>query len=204
MRPAPAGCTIRRFVTKRLDRFSLLPRVVHTILLIYTWLVRVLTCWLPDAPLIMRFRGWAYSLGMKRCGHNLQVAHDVVLTAIESLELGSGVYFANGCVVLGGGRIAIGDNVLFGPMNLVASSNHSFDGFNFKGEGITGSVIVDANSWVGGHCALLVGTHVHPASLVGAGSVCNRNFAEGGVLIAGNPARVIKRLAATVEPRSNV
>ncbi len=167
-------------------------RRTHYPLLIYTWLVRTATGWLPDAPPLMRFRGWLYSFGMRKCGRRLEVAHDVVLTAIETLELGDGVYLANGCVVLGGGPILIGDNVIFGPLCLLASSNHTFNGTNFKGPGTTGAIVIEANSWVGGHSTLLIGTHIRAASVVGAGSVCNRAFDAGQVLIAGSPARVVK------------
>lgn len=177
---------------------------MHDLWLIYSWLVRLLTGWLPDAPPVMRFRGWIYSFGMKRCGPNFQVAHDVVLTAVETLEVGKGVYFANGCVVLGGGRIEIGDDVLFGPLNLVASGNHTFDGVNFKGQGTPGSVVIESNCWIGGHSSLLIGTHVRAGSVVGAGSVCNRDFADEGVLIAGSPARVIKRISGKDAAFTNV
>lgn len=174
----------------------------HVLLLLYTWCVRTVTYFLPDAPVLMRFRGWLYSLGMRRAGPNLQIAHNVVLTAPETIEVGRNVYVGNGCVILGGGRIVIGNNVLVGPMSLITASNHAFNGTNCIGGVRCGSVIIGDDSWVGGHCAILMGTHVRESSIVGAGSICNKDYGDGRVLVAGNPARVRKRLTSAGQHES--
>ena len=51
----------------------------HRLLLLYSWLVKTVLFFLPDIPLIMRFRGFLYSLGMPSCGSNFQVAHNVII-----------------------------------------------------------------------------------------------------------------------------
>ena len=49
----------------------------HRLLLLYSWLVKTVLFFFPDVPLIMRFRGFLYGLGMPSCGSNFQVAHNV-------------------------------------------------------------------------------------------------------------------------------
>ena len=67
----------------------------------------------PDIPLIMRFRGFLYSLGMPSCGSNFQVAHNVTLNSIEGLTVGNNVYLAMGNIIYAHGKAIIGNNVMF-------------------------------------------------------------------------------------------
>ena len=61
----------------------------HRLLLLYSWLIKTMLFFFPDIPLIMRFRGFLYSLGMPSCGSNFQVAHNVTLNSIEGLTVGN-------------------------------------------------------------------------------------------------------------------
>jgi len=142
----------------------------------------------------MRLRGWFYSLGMKRCSSNFQVAHDVILRTLETIEVGSNVYLANGCIFLGGDSIVIGNDVLVGPMTMISTSNHCFNGVGFVGAVDSGQVVIEDNCWIGGHCSILMGTYIRESSVVGAGSVCNKAYDSPKVLIAGNPAKIVKNL----------
>lgn len=159
---------------------------------IYGWFVRVATFFLPEIPIVQRFRGWLYSFAMKKCGKNFKVSYSVVLNRLELLTVGNNVYFAAGCFIAGGGDIAIGDNVLFGPNVSIAAANHKFDGTNFLNGYIFGSVVVEDNCWIGGNSSLLMGAHIPCSSVLGAGSVCNKKFDQPFSLLAGAPARYIK------------
>lgn len=160
--------------------------------LLYSWWVRTVTFFLPEIPMFQIFRGWLYSFAMKNCGKKFKVSANVILNRLEKLEVGDNVYFASGCFVAGGGDITIGKNVLFGPNVNIAAANHKFDGESFKGGYVFGEVIVNDNCWIGGNCSLLMGTNIPAASIVGAGSVCNKNYCMPFSLIAGVPARIIK------------
>ena len=85
----------------------------HKVLLVYSWFVRTVLFFLPDFPLFMRFRGWLYGLGMKKCGKDFQVTHSAVLNTIDMIVVGDNVYIANFCSLIANGVIEIGDNVLF-------------------------------------------------------------------------------------------
>lgn len=59
----------------------------HKLLLLYSWLVRTLLFFLPDMPLVMRFRGFLYGLGMAKSGKNIQVTHDAILRDLENISM---------------------------------------------------------------------------------------------------------------------
>lgn len=54
-------------------------------------------------------------------------------------------------------------------------------------------IIIGDNVWLGSRVVLLKGTHLPNNSVVGACSVVNKKFTEENIVIAGNPAKIIKR-----------
>lgn len=87
----------------------------HKLKQLYCWFIRTALFFLPDVPILMRFRGGMYSLVLKSCGKNFQVAHNVHLVCVDGLEVGSNVYFAYNSVFIAYKDVYIGDNVMFGP-----------------------------------------------------------------------------------------
>jgi len=47
--------------------------------------------------------------------------------------------------------------------------------------------------WVAAHCQILKGVEIAHDTIVGTGSVVTKGFGESGVVIAGNPAKVVRR-----------
>jgi acetyltransferase-like isoleucine patch superfamily enzyme len=56
------------------------------------------------------------------------------------------------------------------------------------------AIVLEDNVWVGAQAGILPGTRIGANSVVGFGAVCAGVFPEN-VVIAGNPAKVVKRLA---------
>lgn len=167
----------------------------HKFLLLYTWFIRIILFFLPDAPLIMAFRGWLYSFGMKSCGKNFQVAHNVILNTIETMSIGNNVYIAPNCVFLGGGDIVIEDEVIFGPNVVVASGNHTRIDRSFRFASVRyKSIFVGKGSWIGANCTLVPGAYLPPGSILAANSVLNKKYTEAGLLLGGVPAKIIKKI----------
>jgi acetyltransferase-like isoleucine patch superfamily enzyme len=167
--------------------------------IIYGWFIRFFTFFFPEIPFFQAVRGYLYSFAMKKCGSNFKVSYNVVLNRLELLEVGDNVYFACGCVVVGGGKIKIGSNVLFGPNVVLAAANHKFDGKTFLNGYEFGEIVIEDNSWIGANVSLLMGTHIPASSVVGAGTVCNKKFNEPYSLIAGVPARCIKDIRRDIQ-----
>jgi acetyltransferase-like isoleucine patch superfamily enzyme len=54
-------------------------------------------------------------------------------------------------------------------------------------------VIIEENVWIGANAVILPGVKIGKNSIVGAGSIVTKDVEEN-VIVAGNPARIIKRL----------
>ncbi|WP_333558948.1 DapH/DapD/GlmU-related protein [Enterococcus lactis] len=53
--------------------------------------------------------------------------------------------------------------------------------------------------WIGMNSVLLPGIILGPKTIVGAGSIVTKSFKEGNCVIAGNPAKVIRKLSSHEE-----
>ena len=95
------------------------------------------------------------------------------------------------------GFIIIEDDVMIGSGVHIYVSNHKFDLQNIniikQGHYKAKSVILKEGCWIGANSTILPGVTIGKNSVVGAGSVVTKCFPER-VLIAGNPAKIIKYL----------
>jgi acetyltransferase-like isoleucine patch superfamily enzyme len=62
-------------------------------------------------------------------------------------------------------------------------------------------IVLEDNVWVGAQAGILPGTRIGRNSVVGFGAICAGVFPENAV-IAGNPAKIVKTLTASVPERS--
>lgn len=167
----------------------------HKFLLIYSWAVRTLLFFWPDIPLIMRFRGWFYGLGMSKCGKDFQVTHDAVIKDLSGISVGSHVFVGNGTVIMGSGMIEIGDEVQFAPHCIIISGNHTMKDGSFRyGEGDRGHIYIGRGAWVAGNSTIQRGSKLPAGSVLSANSFLNKVYEEPLSLYGGVPAKFIKRL----------
>jgi acetyltransferase-like isoleucine patch superfamily enzyme len=167
--------------------------VIHKLLLLYSWFVRTITFFFPDTHILMRFRGWLYSLGLRSHGRNFQVAHSTILLTLERISVGHNVYIAHNCVLIGRGDIILEDEVAIGQGVVISSSNRTKSNGSFRfGSSKLGTVFVGRGSWIGANCTLVAGSYLPCGSILGAGALLNRNFGTPNALYAGVPAKLIK------------
>lgn len=160
--------------------------------IIYSWFVRLITCFLPNHPTFMRFRGWLYSLMMKECGKNFQITSSAILVSLTGLSFGDNVYVAHNCVFVGT-NIKIGDNVLVGPNCTISSGNHTYGNGSYRfGKSSQGIVIIEEGSWVASNCSVVSGAMLPKQSILAAGSVLNKQYTETNALYGGVPAKMLK------------
>jgi acetyltransferase-like isoleucine patch superfamily enzyme len=55
------------------------------------------------------------------------------------------------------------------------------------------NVTIGDRVWIGSRAIILKGVEIAEDSVVGSGAVVTKSFAESGVVLAGNPAKVIRR-----------
>lgn len=96
-----------------------------------------------------------------------------------------------GCYIQGRGKVFVGDYVEIAPNCMVISGNHGL--LNHMDVERKETIIGDY-CWLASSCNVLAGVVLGPRTIVGAGSVVTRSFPDGYCVIAGNPARLIKKL----------
>lgn len=100
---------------------------------------------------------------------------------------GKGKYFQNmhANIVIGKGTY-IANNVG------IITSNHDLNDLDSHSKGK--DVIIGDHCWIGINSVLLPGVKLGNRTIIGAGSVVTKSFPEGNQIVAGNPARIIKKL----------
>ncbi|ELF6473817.1 acyltransferase [Vibrio vulnificus] len=164
----------------------------HKLGLVYTWMVWLITFILPDMPVIMRLRGWLYSLIMKEAGRNFQVSSGARLYSIENLSVGDDVYVATNVVINAGGDIRLNSEVMIGIASVLISGNHTIEQGSYRyGKSSRKAIEVGFGSWIGANCTLVAGAIVPPSTLIGANSVVTKPLKQRGTY-GGTPAKLIK------------
>ena len=93
-------------------------------------------------------------------------------------------------------KVQIGNNVLFAGYVHITDHSHGFEDVDLpvmKQKLITkGPVIIEDDCWLGFGCEILSGVHIGKHSVVAARAVVTKDVPAYSV-VAGNPARVVKR-----------
>ncbi len=120
----------------------------------------------------------------------------------SQIEIGKRVVIRPGCKFFGETphlsiSIIIEDDVMLGSDVHIYINNHKFDNINVpiidQGHYPPKQVILENGCWIGANCTILPGVRIGKNTVVGAGSIVTKSFPPN-VLVAGNPARIIKML----------
>jgi len=98
-----------------------------------------------------------------------------------------------GCYLDGRNGIEIGKNVWIGPKVSLISRNHDVHNYHSYVEDSPPIVIGD-NCWLGAGSIILPGVQLRDHVIVAAGTVVTKSFDEEDIILAGVPARIIKKL----------
>jgi len=96
-----------------------------------------------------------------------------------------------GCYIQGLGRIHIGDYTMLAANVGIISANHDVHDHRRHAPS---EVHIGKYCWIGMNSSVLPGAKLGDFTVVGAGSVVNKQFPEGHCVIAGSPARLIRKL----------
>lgn len=99
---------------------------------------------------------------------------------------------AIGCYLDGRNGIIMEENVWLGPRVSLISQNHDLNDYNqYIAEK---PIIIRKNCLLTTNCVVLPGVELGEHTVVAAGAVVRDSFPEGNQLLAGNPAKVVKKL----------
>lgn len=133
-------------------------------------------------------------------GSEVHLGRRVELLHPENIRIGSDVMINSDCHLAGDGGVTIGNHVLIGPKVMMFSFDHVFaDGRRaYDSQGLSlGRISIEDNVWIGGGAIILAGVSIGTGSVIGAGTVVNRDV-EPYSLVVGGGQRVVRTL--DVEP----
>lgn len=123
-------------------------------------------------------------------GENSRVNTPLTVVRPHNVKIGKNVIVMNGCLMMAAGSITIDDEVQIAANVQLISNNHDLDNRMV----ITCKPVhICRRVWIGAGATVLPGVTIGENSVVGAASVVTRDV-EPNVIVAGNPARVIKRI----------
>jgi len=110
-----------------------------------------------------------------------------------NILLGERVFFNFNCVILDVCQVTIGDFTLLGPAVQIYTATHPLNAELRRTQEYGKPVTIGSDVWIGGGAILCPGVTIGSRSVIGAGSVVTKEIPEG-VLAAGNPCRIIRKV----------
>ena len=139
----------------------------------------------------------------RRFGEGAEFRPGAYAICCSKISIGSRVIIRPGTMLFadpreGGAGITIEDDVLIGSGVHFYCSNHRYDNPHVpiidQGHYDSKEIVLRRGCWIGANAVILPGVTVGYNSVVGAGSILTQDVPER-VVVAGNPAKVIKILA---------
>ncbi len=111
------------------------------------------------------------------------------------ISIGNNTYIGHHVTLSSVNRISIGDDVTFGDNVYIADNAHSYDDINtniMQQRLKIGTIKIGNRAWIGKNSTITFNVEIGEHSIVGANSYVNAPVPPYTV-VAGNPARVIKK-----------
>jgi len=112
------------------------------------------------------------------------------------IVIGDGTWVGKNCSIAAINRVEIGKNVLFAGLVHITDHSHGYEDvsrpMNVQPLTSKGPVIIEDDCWLGFSCEILSGVHIGKHCVVAARAVVTKDVPAYSI-VAGNPAKVIKR-----------
>lgn len=129
-----------------------------------------------------------------KCG-----CHPIVISPFycdygSNIEVGDNFFANTNLVILDGAKVKIGNNVFIAPHVGIYTAGHPLDVAQ-RNEGLEYAypITIGDNVWIGAGVSILPGVTIGNDTVIGAGSLVNRDI-PSGVVAAGNPCKVIRKI----------
>ena len=111
-----------------------------------------------------------------------------------NISVGRNFYMNHGGVILDGGGVAFGDDVMVGPQCGFHTACHPLVGRErAAGLEYAKPIRVGDRVWIGAGVQVMPGVSIGADTVIGGGSVVTRDI-PAGVVAAGNPCRVLRKI----------
>lgn len=155
---------------------------------------------IPPRP-FFSIRRWFLNRAGLQIGVGTQISncvkvYDRYLEVGKHTWIGPEVTFFTTC----NGRVQIGSNVDIAPACKFFAGTHRLGtSARRAGTGTGGEIVIGDGCWIGGASTLLPDVRIGRGSIVAAGSVVVAGNYAPNVLLAGNPARIVKTYEAVAD-----
>jgi len=109
------------------------------------------------------------------------------------IEVGDNVLLMHGIRVSSADRIVIGDDCMLASFCYLTDADWHDIHDRTRAVGRTAPIILEKGVWIGDSAIVCKGVHIGRNSIVAAGAVVTKNVPPN-VIVAGNPAKVVKKL----------
>ena len=111
-----------------------------------------------------------------------------------NITIGDYFYTNHNCVILDGAKVTFGDYVFIAPNCVFSTAGHPLD-TEQRNRGLEYAypITVGDNVWFGASVTVLPGVTIGSNTVIGAGSLVNRDIPDG-VVAVGNPCRVLRKI----------
>ncbi len=153
--------------------------------------INLLTSILPNHLISNRIRGSLIRPFLGKCGRRLQIGRGVIINNPSELYLGNDCYISHYCYIQARGKVILDDNVIIGPMSVIATSKHIVEKGIVTNKGISEPIKIGKGSWCGSHVIITSGVVIGQSVIIGAGSVVTKDV-KNYDKVAGVSAKSIK------------
>ena len=138
-------------------------------------------------------------------GNNVSVGDEFICGFGNNIYIGDNVSIHIRCILIDCNRITIGNNVLIAPGVQMNTATHPVElsdrltpdwkpGCNsYRWRTYALPITIEDNCWIGAGVIILPGVTIGHGSVIGAGSLVNKNIPPNSVAV-GNPCRVIRTI----------
>ena len=111
-----------------------------------------------------------------------------------NISVGKNFYANHNVTILDAAKVTFGDNVFIAPNCVFSTAGHAIDSEQRnRGLEIALPITVGDSVWIGANVSVLPGVTIGSNTVIGAGSVVNKDIPDG-VIACGNPCRVIRKI----------
>ncbi|MFE6775115.1 DapH/DapD/GlmU-related protein [Streptomyces sp. NPDC057702] len=108
-------------------------------------------------------------------------------------RFGTNVFVNQGCTFMDRGGISVGDGVMIAPKVSLITGGHPLPLAERRAYLSYAPIVIEDDVWIGANAVVLQGVTLGAGAVVAAGAVVSRDV-PAGTLVAGVPARVVRRV----------